>query len=354
MKRKSQQKSLPVVIKPRGTAGLSTSRTLTEDSINFVRTVLEAGTSGSTKRVYRSHLNHFWMWANEALGLEESYPVETDVIVRFIADHLGKMDPVIEKRLIERGAKNRPGPLSLSTVKVRLVVLGMAHRSRDLESPCSHKMIRKLLTSAARNPALQPKGKMAITTDILKKLLRTCGTDIRGVRDRAILLTGFSSGGRRRSELAAFEYRHLRKVEGGYILKIARSKTDQAGVGHDVPVLGAAAKAVERWLRISKIKDGKLFRSIGRDGSLLQSICDRQINRIVKKRLNMIGIDSAEFGAHSLRSGFVTSAARDGVSLPMIMEMTGHKTLAIAARYVRPGEIINNPAARLVDKPNVR
>ncbi len=95
--------------------------------------------------------------------------------------------------------------------------------------------------------------------DVLDRLLATCGTDLIGLRDRALMLVGVSAGGRRRSELTALNMADLKRVEGGFILIVRRSKTDQTGQGLHVPVRGRAAKALTAWIEAAGIFDGRVF-----------------------------------------------------------------------------------------------
>lgn len=169
------------------------------------------------------------------------------------------------------------------------------------------------------------------------------------MQDRAILLVGFASGGRRRAELANLYAEDLRKVEGGYLIRLRHSKTDQLGKGQEVPILGAAAQAVTAWLVKSGIRTGKLFRGIRRSGQLNDGLAGRTVNRIVKRRATLAGIDPALFGAHSLRSGFITESGRRGSALGDAMALSGHRTTAVAQGYYREGELMRNPAAHMLD-----
>lgn len=323
---------------------------LTKDNINFVRSVLNAGTAQGTKSAYRSHLAYWEGWCKEALGLIEIFPLPPEAVLKFIADHLGKMESRLDNRLVAKGIKKRTGPHSVLTVEIRVYVLGLAHKMRGLPSPTDDPMVKQVLANAKRAIGQQSKGKKAVTADILEEMLKTCEKDLRGLRDRALLLVGFASGGRRRSELSAFEYSDLTKSPNGegFILKIRRSKTDQEGVGFEVPVFGLAADALKKWLKVSNIQSGKLFRAIKRDGSLSSQLCTRQVNRIVKKRLELIGIDSEEYGAHSLRSGFVTESGRQGIAAVDAMALTGHRDFTTFNRYHRAGDMEHNPAAHLM------
>ena len=144
------------------------------------------------------------------------------------------------------------------------------------------------------------------------------------------------------------EVADLTSVEGGYVLRIRRSKTDQEGQGMDVPVFGPAAEALAKWLKAARIRNGRLFRGVTAWGKVTKGLTGRQIARIVKARLESAGYDPSEFGAHSLRSGFITESGRQGIHLGDAMALSGHRCLEMAMIYYRPGHVTKNPAARLL------
>jgi len=261
MRRKKKPNAYPIVASAPLATKVGAMSRLTPDNIRFVRSVLEAGTSQGSKVAYRSHLAYWKGWCQEALGLAEIFPLPPEVVLKFIADHLGTMDGKLDKRLVAKGIKKRTGPHSSITVEIRVYVLGLAHKLRGLPSPTDDPMVKQVLANAKRAVGQKSNGKKAVTGEILIRMLKTCEKDLRGLRDRALLLVGFASGGRRRSELVAFNYEDISKSPNGegFILKIRKSKTDQAGVGFDVPVYGQAATALKAWLKASKIQNGKLF-----------------------------------------------------------------------------------------------
>ena len=239
-------------------------------------------------------------------------------------------------------------PTSLATVARRLAALSVAHESQGVDNTVHMPQIRALLT-AARRARVRQGQKQAATLDILEAMLATCGEDIRGVRDRALLLFAFASGGRRRSEVAGAMVENLTLVPGGYLYRIPWSKTDQEGVGREVPVLGRAAKALGAWLQAACIDVGPIFRAISPAGVIDGKLSSRGINRVVKKLAASAGFNPANFGAHSLRSGFVTESGRRGVPRNEAMAMTGHKSGAVFDAYFQEGQLIRSNAARLAD-----
>lgn len=314
------------------------------------RNALLAGTSPSSRRAYTRDLRYFWAWAELSLAVTEHYPVSLDTVIRFVLDHGGAMDPKIEAILLQRKLRTKPGALRIVTVRRYLTSLSIAHTEHAHQSPTLLPQIKLLLRRLQRaNASQRPNKKAALTADLLRRLVETCDDSLVGVQDRANLLVGFASGGRRRAELANLYVEDLRRVEGGYLIRLRNSKTDQGGKGQEVPILGEAAQALTVWLIKSGIRSGKLFRGISRNGQLNNSIAGRTVNRIVKRRCQLAKIDQEPFGAHSLRSGFITETGRRGATLVDAMALSGHKTTAIAQGYYREGELMRNPTAHLLD-----
>lgn len=327
-----------------------TNRSSTDSLQQAYTNALLSGTATSTRRAYVRDTRYFWAWADEALNLKPEYPVSTETLIRFILEHSGHMDPVVEQALIRSGLRSKAGPLRIRTIRRYLSSLSVAHTERGVPSPTNDGQIKLLLRRLQRARASEkPNKKAAVTADILKAMTATCGNDLIGVRDKALLLVGFGSGGRRRSELATLLIEDLRKVHGGYILRLRTSKTDQNGHGKEVPILGEAAKSLSSWLVKSGLRSGKLFRGIHANGTLNNGLCGRTVNRIVKKRAEMAGLDPTEFGAHSLRSGFITESGRRGTSLQDAMALSCHTATDVAMGYYREGELLRNPAAHLLD-----
>jgi integrase len=193
---------------------------------------------------------------------------------------------------------------------------------------------------------------------LLKAQLLTIARRLRGLagaRDKALLLVGFA-GAFRRSELVALEVTDLHFVPPqGVVIELRQSKTDQEGKGRCVAIPRAKGpvcpvKALERWLKLSGIVTGKLFRAVDRHGNVAaRGLSPHTVSRMVKARVAEIGLDPAQYAGHSLRAGLVTSAAQAGVSTWKIRQQTGHKSDAMVSRYVRDERLfVDNAAARLL------
>ena len=168
---------------------------------------------------------------------------------------------------------------------------------------------------------------------------RSVGT-VRDARDRALLLIGFA-GAFRRSELSAVDCKWIERTAGGLVITIPKSKTDQEGQARQVAIpRGRNAicpiKALEQWLERSGITEGPVFRPVTRRGQVLPGqLSGDSCASIVKQRVRAIGLDPTRYSGHSLRAGFVTSAATAGAPAWRIKAQTGHVSDALVGRYIR-------------------
>ncbi|CAM3663642.1 Tyrosine recombinase XerC [Bordetella sputigena] len=334
------------------------------ESARAARALLGEGASPHTVASYRAAVRYLAAWHEQRLQAPFTLPVPVRTVVLFITDHLQHtggtglehgLPADVDAALVTLRVKARPGPLALSTVQHRLAVLSEAHRTRDLPNPCRSRAVQTLLArtrAAYARRGARPSQKPALTREPLEQLLRTCDESLIGLRDRALLLFGWASGGRRRSEIVAARVEHLRPAPDGYIYVLRRSKTHQDGADHaDMykPVVGRAAQALEAWLQAAGIDGGPIFRRIRRGGAICdEALSGEAVRRIVKQRCAMAGLDE-RYAAHSLRAGFVTEAGRQGVPLAEVMAMTGHASVNSVIGYHRAGAAPTLRAARLLE-----
>jgi len=267
---------------------------------------------------------------------------------------ISELPAVIDQALVAGGYKAKAGVISLNTLIHRVAVLSKAHQIQNASNPCEQPRVRELLSKTRRGYAKRgalPQKKPALTREPLEAPLETCDSSLTGLRDRALLLFAFSSGGRRRSEVCAATMENTRRDGDAFIFTLSHSKTNQAGADrpeNDKPVAGKAAHALTAWLAASKIKSGPVFRRVRRGNVIGEPLSPAAVRDIVKKRCALAGI-GREFSAHSLRSGFVTEAGRQGLPLGETMAMTGHRSTASLVGYFRQ-DAVRNKGARLLEE----
>ena len=242
----------------------------------------------------------------------------------------------------------------MSTLKRRLVSIGVIHKLKGHYLDTKHPSIIENMMGIKRRKGSIQKGKKPILINNLKLLINVIDEEtkeeIKKLRDRSIILIGFS-GGFRRNEIVSLDYDDLDFVTEGLKISLKRSKTDQFGKGSikGVPYFDTPRYcpviSLQKWIEISKIKSGPLFRRFRKGSNLSETrLTDQTVALIIKKYLNLAGIDSKNYSGHSLRSGFATSAAESGAEERSIMAMTGHKSTEMVRRYIKEANLFKNNA----------
>ena len=242
----------------------------------------------------------------------------------------------------------------MSTLKRRLVSIGIIHKLKGHYLDTKHPTIIENVMGIKRRKGSIQKGKKPISINSLKSMINVIDQqnkeDIKKLRDRTIILTGFS-GGFRRNEIVSLDCDDLDFVPEGVKINIRRSKTDQFGEGsikalpyfdnsQYCPVL-----SLKKWLSISQITSGSLFRRFSKGSKLSENrLTDQTVALLIKEYLKLADIDSKNYSGHSLRSGFATSAAESGVEERSIMAMTGHKSTEMVRRYIKEANLFKNNA----------
>ena len=242
----------------------------------------------------------------------------------------------------------------ISTLKRRLVSIGVIHRLKGHYLDTKHPSIIENIMGIKRRKGSSQKGKKPILISHLKKLIdvidQNNSEDIKKLRDRSIILIGFS-GGFRRNEIVSLDYDDLDFVEEGLKIQIKRSKTDQFGEGSvkALPYFNSSKYcpviSLKNWIDITGIDSGPLFRRFVKGSKLSKNrLTDQTVALLIKKYLNLAGINSKNYSGHSLRSGFATSAAESGAEERSIMAMTGHKSTEMVRRYIKEANLFKNNA----------
>lgn len=339
---------------------------LSQASLNAIESLLQAGSSRNTERSYAAALRYWAAWFQLRYEQSLSLPVPLPVVLQFVVDHAERdedgqrrweLPAEADAQLVAAGFKKAPGPLALSTVQHRLAVLSQAHGLQGQPSPCLAPELRELLRRTRRAQtqlAIHPSRKTALSREPLEALLATCDDSLLGLRDRALLLFAWASGGRRRSEVAAADMARLQALPGqGYSYHLASSKNNQAGEQRPEnlkPIVGRAAQALRAWLQASGVREGAIFRRVTKTGRVLGPLPDKAVATIVKQRCALAGVEG-DFSAHSLRSGFITEAGRANIPIPEGMAMSSHKSVKTFLGYYQAGHLASSRAARLLEEP---
>jgi len=276
--------------------------------------------AANTQRAYRAAWAEFTAWC-EARGAQ-GLPAEVSTVVDYLT------------ALAESGAK-------VSTIGVKRAAISFAHRTARQPDPTPAEDVRVVMAGITRALGTAPQKKAPITLDDLRRMIDTLPDTLAGRRDRALLLVGWA-GAFRRSEMVAVDVGDMRLAKTELRVTLRKSKTDQEGAGM-VKVIPALADrtvcpvtALRQWLDAADIHSGPIFRQMDKWGHVRERrLTAQSVALIVKAAAKRVGIDARQLAGHSLRSGFITTAATAGVESRDIMAVTGHKSEAVMRGYIQ-------------------
>lgn len=273
-----------------------------------------AAVSENTRRAYRSDLTHFLLWGG-------SLPSSTPQVIAYLEDHAQQ--------------------LSIRTLRRRIATLNEAHRLLSVDSPADSSQVRRVLRGIARTEGKPLKKAPPLLLDQACQLIKHLDGSVGGIRDKAMILTGWALF-LRRSELVSFNTEDVRFQKDRALLVLAKGKTDQERMGSTLalPRLDGPAcpvAAIELWLKISGITTGPLFRRVlkgGTVGNEEQRLTPYSVNLILKRRATEAGVDEAMlFSGHSLRRGGITQAYAGQQNEADIQRVSRHRSLVQLRDY---------------------
>ena len=308
-----------------------------EELYSSAQAFAEQAKSPQTKRAYQSDWNDFALWCQK--HNLHPLPATPQCIALYLTE--------------------KSDSLKISSLRRRLTAISQIHKMQELEFNAAHVAIRSVWAGIRRAKGTAAEGKAPVRVDDLRLIIFTRPHTLRGLRDIALLSLGFS-GAFRRSELVSLNHGDLEFVPEGLKINLRRSKTDQEGAGmvKSVPFgqnpKTCCVRAVQRWLQASGIQSGPIFRPINRHGQIRpRRLTGHAVATLLKDALaeslrsqgipeRQIKVKIQSFSGHSLRAGYVTSAAAEGAEEHVIMRQTGHKRVDTVRRYIREGDLFRN------------
>jgi len=294
---------------------------------------LQNSKANNTVRAYKSDFNDFGLFC--AQNGFKSLPSEPKIVSLYLT-YLSTKE------------------VKMSTIKRRLVSIAVIHKLKGHYLDTKHPSIVENIMGIKRRKGIKQTGKKPLLINNLKQIINVIdkekNDEIKKIRDRSIILIGFS-GGFRRNEIVSLDYEDLDFVDEGLKIRLKRSKTDQFGEGSvkGLPYFDNSqycpVVSMHKWIEISKINSGPLFRRFTKGSKLSDNrLSDQTVALLIKDYLKIAGIESRNYSGHSLRSGFATSAAESGVEERSIMAMTGHKSTEMVRRYIKEANLFKNNA----------
>ena len=311
--------------------------------------ILESAIAENTRIAYEKGWKRFSDFCEK--GGYKTFPAKSKSVIEFL----------IEQATQPMGAKGKH--LSMGTVVLYHSAINRKHIDAGLPSPTRDPEVINVLRGLKRLKGTAPRQVKALRENQIESMIKAClsartragsKTTI-GLRDAAIIAIGFAAA-LRRSEICNLKVEDVEIIESPdglqpsqMFIYIRKSKTDQHGKGEKIAIPeGKRIKPIKKlknWLKISGISSGYLFQTLKRGGGLKgKKMHHSDIPRIVKYYAAQIGLDASEIAGHSLRAGFVTSAAAHHARLDKIMEVTRHRNPATVMAYIRDADAFSDHA----------
>lgn len=288
-----------------------------------VQAYLNASRSANTVKGYVSDVRSFLRWGGKI-------PSKPEKVAEFLA--------------AEAETK------AFATVRRKSSAIGLAHRELGYPCPSYFEVVKGTLKGIKRAKPYKVRQKRPLVAE--QVIAATKGlSGVAGARDRAILMIGFA-GAFRQSEMVGLNVEDFGMRGGNLVVTLRSSKTDQMAEGREIvipPGRGSRCpiRALVNWLEVSGIGAGPVFRRVDRNGRVLGGRTSASIvARVVKEGASYLGLNPDGYGGHSLRAGYVTTAAERGMPNWAIKRQTGHKSELMIDEYIRPTDVL--PSMRLL------
>ena len=309
--------------------------------IDAARDYAKASTAENTSKAYAADWKHFARWCR--LKGADPLPPSPEIIGLYIAD----LAAPIGKAASQTGLR----ALSVSSIERRLSGLAWGYTQRGFALDRKNRHIATVMAGIRRKHARPPVQKEAILPEDIRDMLATLPHDLRGLRDRAILLIGFA-GGLRRSEIVSLDHGKddtpdsrgwVQVLENGALITL-RGKTGwrEVEIGRGSSDQTCPVHALSQWLHYGRIGFGPIFVAVSRNGlkATTDRLSDKHVARLIKQTVDQAGLrpelSKAErlrlYSGHSLRAGLASSAEVDE---RYVQKQLGHASAEMTRRYQR-------------------
>jgi site-specific recombinase XerD len=306
------------------------SSQLYESYIEQGKKLIISSKAENTRKAYYSDWKDFSDWCEEK-GVS-ALPAEPQTVVAYLSYLFTE--------------NRRP-----STIARKKSTISQAHATAGYDSPTTAKIVTDTMKGIKRELGIMRNKKNPLLAQDIQQICEK-KEDLRGLRDCALLLIGFS-GAFRRSELVSLNVEDVRFTREGIRVILRKSKTDQEGAGMEKGIAYGSnpdtcpVRILQDWIEAAKIREGALFRQINKYGQVSKKrlASSHSVARIVKEYVQKIGLSNAQYSGHSLRAGFATEASGKGASLDDIMRQTGHRSVEMVREYIRKQNLFKNNAS---------
>jgi site-specific recombinase XerD len=290
------------------------------------RSFANAEKAAATRRAYGTDFMLFRTWCEERQL--DAVPASPTTVAAFLAYEANRN-------------------VKASTIGRRTAAIRYAHKLAGLATPTDDELVKATVRGIRRTLGTAKTKKAPATAERLLAMAANTGLGLKGLRNRALLLLGFA-GAFRRSELVALNLEDIEETSDGIKITIRHSKTDQEGAGQTIAIpfakIACPVVALKEWIAVAGIRSGAIFRSVNRHGHLGERLTDQSVSDIVKEHAARLRLDPDQYAGHSLRAGFLTSAASRGASIFKMMDVSRHRSVDTLRGYVRDAELFKDHA----------
>lgn len=294
-------------------------------------TRLEGAYSENTLRGYRADFAAFEDWCR--MEGKRALPASPETVAEFIAHEAPKYLP--------------------SSLRRRVAGIRKIHRLVRLPNPVEDEEVLLAMRRALRNKPRRPKQAYGLTKDLRDKLIAAGSNTPIGIRNRAIIAVGYDTLCRR-SELVGLRVEDLSELEGGAMsILVRRAKNDPFGDGRLAYLTPETAKLLKKWLEISNIRRGWLFRRIYDRRIGYNCLHPFTINRTIKALAEAARMEKSlvrQLSGHSMRVGAAQDMMASGIGILPVMQAGGWRSMNIVERYVQNASVEHNGIAQLFER----
>ena len=292
------------------------------ENMERIREYARKSLASNTWRAYESDIQGFRAWGG-------TIPATPELVASYLADHAEC--------------------LAVSSLTRKLAAINKMHEMANHLSPTKSEIVRMTMRGIRREHSTKQRQASPLLRDDLIALINALSAYKKDIRDKALLMIGFSAA-LRRSELVALNMNDLEFTDAGLIITIRKSKTDQEGHGRKISIPNGRTRycpvqTLKDWLTHLPHNEGPLFTNIRKgDNITADRLSSGAVSTIIKEHVQKIGLDPANYSGHSLRAGFVSTAAQMNVPEWKIMKQSGHKSHQTLLRYIRDAKLFEDHA----------
>lgn len=312
-----------------------------------IRAATDAALAAGTRDAY---VSSWWAWTQWCVATGNvPLPAAPVALAAFVTDRAAGWHPETDQRGRVHAPRTR---MAVSSLNKDLAAIKEKHDRAGFDDPTANRDLRRMLKGVRRQlGTAATKQAHPVTTDEVRRILADIDlTTLRGLRDRAVILTGYAAA-LRRSELAELQVDDVRFRAQGAVVNLRSSKTDQESAGSLIGIVrGQHAEtdpvlALQAWIQAARLSGADpLFQPINKAGVKVsgRALTGQSIAAILVDRAAAVGLGSLPITGHSMRAGHATAAAEAGVSAVRLARTTRHVNLSTLAKYIRPGEVLTD------------